>query len=181
MTIVESLLTYADLRDLPDDGKRYELLEGELVVSPAPTRKHQKVAWRVVTFLDRAEAAGFGAGYAAPFEVYFDEYDAAQPDVLFVRTERLDIIKEDRIEGAPDLVIEILSPSTRRRDLRVKLQLYARFGVLYYWIMDTEAATVQPYILTPQGYATQPLLHADHILSCPLFPGITIQVGDLFK
>ncbi len=180
MSIVQPRLTYADLQDLPEDGKRYELLEGELVVSPAPTRKHQKVAWRVVTFLDRAEIAGFGVGYAAPFEVYFDEYDSAQPDVLFVRKDRLDIIKEDRIEGAPDLVIEILSPSTRRRDLRVKLQLYARFGVPFYWIMDTETITVQPYELTEHGYAAQPLLHGDDILTSPLFPGITIRVGDLF-
>ena len=180
MTIVQPRLTSTDLQDMPDDGKRYELLEGELVVSPAPTRKHQKVAWRVVTFLDRAEVAGFGVGYAAPFEVYFDEYDAAQPDVFFVRADRLDIIKEDRIEGAPDLVVEILSPSTRRRDLRVKLQLYARFGVPFYWIMDTEAITVQPYELTPQGYAVQPLLYADDTLSCVLFPGITIRVGNLF-
>jgi Uma2 family endonuclease len=149
MTIVQPRLTATDLQDLPDDGKRYELLEGELAVSPAPTRKHQKVAWRVVTFLDRAEAAGFGVGYAAPFEVYFDEYDAAQPDVLFVRADRLDIVREDRIEGAPDLVVEILSPSTRRRDLRVKLHLYARFGVPFYWIIDADATTVQPYSLTP--------------------------------
>jgi Uma2 family endonuclease len=107
--------------------------------------------------------------------------DAAQLDVLFVRTERLHIIKEDRIEGAPDLVIAVLSPSTRRRDLRVKLQIYARFGVQYYWIMDADAATVQPYALTPQGYAAQPLLHAHDILACPLFPDITIRVGDFFK
>ncbi len=70
---------------------------------------------------------------------------------------------------------------TRWFDLRVKLQIYARFGVQYYWIMDADAATVQPYVLTPQGYATQVLLHADDMLSCPLFPDITIRVRDLFK
>lgn len=98
-----------------------------------------------------------------------------------MRADRLDIIKEDRIEGAPDLVVEILSPSTRRRDLRVKLQMYARYGVPDYGIIDSDAVTVQPHELTPRGYVALPLLRAADILSCPLFPGITIRVGDLFK
>lgn len=181
MAVIHPLLTYDDLVDLPDDGRRYELLEGELAVSPAPARGHQKAAGRIYAELLRAEDAGWGEVYVAPFEVYFDEQNAVQPDVLFVRRERLQIVTEARVEGPPDLVVEVLSPSTRRRDIRVKMQIYARFGVPYYWLVDAGARTVQPYELTAERYTAQPLLHPGDTLSCPLFPGIALDVATLFR
>jgi Uma2 family endonuclease len=181
MTIVQARLTYADLLDLPEDGNRYELLEGELVVSPAPTPRHQRVVVNGTVFLRRAEDAGYGSVYIAPIYVVFDEEHTTEPDLLFIRRDNLAIVRDDAIHGVPDLVVEVLSPGSRRRDMRVKLQIYARFGVPYYWIADPGPRTVQPYELTAQGYDAQPPLHADDSLSCPLFPDITTRVGDLFK
>lgn len=181
MVVVHPLLTYDDLAEMPDDGKRYELLEGEIVVSPAPVRNHQWAVFQMGQYLGKAQDAGLGEVYVAPFEVYFDEHNAAQPDVLFVRRERLHIITEARVEGAPDLVVEVLSPSTRRRDLRVKMQIYARFGVPYYWLVDAGDRTVQPYELTGGHYTSQPLLHPGDTLACPLFPGIALDVAALFR
>ncbi len=181
MTIVQPRLTYADVQALPDDGKRYELLEGELVVSPAPTPKHQKVTGRTYAFLLRAEDGGYGEAYVAPVYVVFDDEEVTEPDVIFVRRERLGIVTASEVRGAPDLVVEVLSPSTRRRDLRVKMQIYARFGVPFYWVADPDAETVQPHELTPQGYVAQPLLRAGDTLGCPLFPGITVDVAQLFR
>lgn len=179
--IVQAHLTYADLLDLPDDGKRYELLGGELVVSPAPTPRHQRVVVNGTVFLRRAEDAGYGFVYVAPIYVVFDEEHTTEPDLLFIRPDQLAIVRDDAIHGAPALIIEVLSPGSRRRDLRVKLQLYGRFGVPHYWIADPGPRTLQPYTMTPQGYIAQPLLGADDTLACALFPGITIRVGDLFK
>ncbi len=129
MTIVQPRLTYVDLVDLPDDGKRYELLEGELIVSPAPTPKHQQAAGRTFRFLGQAEDAGYGRAYVAPLYVVFDDDDVTEPDVLFIRQERLGIVTESEVRGAPDLVVEVLSPSTRKRDLPVKAQTYAKYRV----------------------------------------------------
>jgi Uma2 family endonuclease len=118
MTIVQPRLTYADLQELPEDGKRYELLEGELVVSPAPTLKHQKVTGRTYAFLLRAEDGGYGEAYVAPVYAVFDDEEVTEPDVIFIRRERLGIVTASEVRGAPDLVVEVLSPSTRRRDLK---------------------------------------------------------------
>lgn len=181
MTTVQPRLTYADLADLPDDGKRYELLEGELIVSPAPTPRHQDAVGNTFRFLGRAQDAGYGKAYVAPLYVIFDQDNTTEPDVLFIRRERLQIVGEAAIEGAPDLVVEVLSPSTRGRDLRVKAQIYAKFQVPFYWIVDPDARTVQVYELTAQGYAAQPLLRAGDLLGCPLFPRITIDVTQLFR
>ncbi len=181
MPIVQPRLTYADLQELPEDGKRYELLEGELVVSPAPTLKHQKITGRTYAFLLRAEDAGYGEAYVAPVYVVFDDEEVTEPDAIFIRRERLGIATPSEVRGAPDLVVEVLSPSTRRRDLRVKMQIYARFGVPFYWVADPDAETVQSYELTPQGYVAQALLRAGDTLACPLFPGITVDVAQLFR
>ena len=158
MGIVQTRLTYADLQALPEDGKRYELLEGELVVSPAPTPRHQRVVVNGTVFLRRAEDAGFGFVYIAPIYVVFDVEHTIEPDLLFIRLDRLHIVGDDAIHGVPDLVVEVLSPSTRQRDLRAKLQIYARFGVPFYWIADPVVQTVKPYELTVQGYVAQPPL-----------------------
>ena len=169
MALVNPALTYDDLAHLPDDGKRYELLEGELIVSPAPSPRHLRVVLKVARFLSLAEDAGWGQVYVAPL------------DVVFISRERLGIIGETNVRGAPDLVVEVISPSSRARDLRTKVQTYARFGVKYYWVSDPNARTVRVYVLTDEGYRAHPPLRAGQSLGCPLFPGITIDVGQLFE
>jgi Uma2 family endonuclease len=138
-------ITWRDAQQMPDDGKRYEAIEGELYVTPAPRRLHQRVSHLLAVALHRLLAEpGYGEVYEAPFGVEFPATgEGAQPDLLFVSTERLHIIGEDGVRGAPDLVVEILSPTTAARDRGVKLKLCRRHGVAGYWIVDPEAERVE--------------------------------------
>lgn len=175
-------LTYADLASLPEDGKRYELLEGVLCMSPAPGIRHQTVSMHLSTWLYRAQEAGFGRALAAPTDVVLAEDTVVQPDLIFIHRDRLDILAGANVQGAPDVVIEILSPTSRERDLGAKLQLYARFGVPHYLVVDTGAQTIQPYTLTPAGaYAAGPALRRGDTLSLPLFPEIAVAVATIFS
>lgn len=180
MVVRTPLFTYDDLARMPNDGKRYELNDGELVVSPAPATDHQSASMRFSSFLFRAEEAGYGRAFAAPTDVVFDRHRATQPDLLFIRRDRLHIVTAANIQGAPDLIVEILSPGTREDDLGWKLTLYAREGVAYYWVVDPRARTVRPYRLREGGYVAEPLLSTGDTLGCPLFPSITSDVARLF-
>ena len=134
--------TYEDYRRAPDD-KRYELLNGELMMVPAPNMRHQRVLQRLFRDLDRfTEEHGLGEVYVAPVDVVLSDTDVVQPDVLFISRAREDRITDENVRGAPDLVIEILSPSTADRDLGHKHELYGRHGVLEYWVVDPVAETV---------------------------------------
>lgn len=180
MALIEPIFSYEHLAQMPDDGKRYEILEGELVVSPSPKRKHQRAVGKLYTFLTRAEEAGYGEAYVAPFDVVFDPHNVTEPDVLFVGRDRLQIVTEDNVQGTPDVVVEVLSQSTRGRDFGAKLRVYARYGVPYYWIVDTDERTVQPYVLEENSYRQEPALSAGQTLACPLFPEIAIDVAEIF-
>ena len=180
MAMKMPLFTAEDLEHLPDDGKRYELFDGELIVSPAPIPKHQGASARCTGLLLRAEDAGFGRMFAAPIEVVFNQHRVVQPDLLFISRERLQIIGEKAIQGAPDLVVEILSPGSRKADLGWKLTLYAQGGVPFYWVLDPVARTARIYRLEQGAYVAEPLLRAGQTLACPLFPGITTDVARLF-
>ena len=138
-------ITWQDVQQLPDDGNRYEAIAGELYVTPAPTVNHQRIGRR----LERAlyvllQDAGLGEVLHAPLGVEFPVTDeGVQPDIMFVSTERRGIIAEDWLRGAPDLIVEILSPTTASRDRGVKLKLYKRQGVEQYWIVDPTDAAVE--------------------------------------
>ena len=136
-------LTYEDYRNTPAD-KRYELLDGELVVAPAPRIPHQRVAVELGTRLHTfVKDSGLGEILFAPCDVLLSNTDVVQPDLLFVSRERGDILLGgDNVRGAPDLVIEILSPSTSGLDRTLKRRLYARYGVREYWLVDPDAKTV---------------------------------------
>ncbi len=172
--------TYQDLAQLPNDGKRYELADGELIVSPAPTTDHQGISARLGALLFRAEDAGLGRMFTAPTDVYLGPYRVVQPDLLFIARERLEIITRMYIAGAPDLIVEILSPGTRDHDLGWKKTLYAREGVRHYWVVDPLDQTVRPLVLGASGYADVAPLGGDMIISCALFPGISGVVARLF-
>lgn len=180
MALIKPRFSYEQLAQLPDDGQRYEIVEGDLVVSPAPAPRHQRIVGNLFTLLRRAEQAGYGQVYQAPLDVVFDPRNVTQPDLLFIRRDRLAIVTETNVQGAPDLVVEVLSPSTRERDLGAKSRLYARFGVPYYWVVDPETQTVHSYTLHAGGYAAEPVLRPGDTLTCPLFPSLSIAVADLF-
>ena len=137
-------ITWRDAQRMPDDGNRYEAIGGELFMTAAPNFRHQKVSQRVFKELDRIlQEPGHGEVVYAPFGVEFPATDeGVQPDLLFVSNERREILGSDWIRGAPDLVVEILSPSTASHDRGIKLELYERQGVREYWIVDPDEHVV---------------------------------------
>ena len=145
--------TYADYAALPDDGNRYEIIAGVLYTTPAPGAGHQSVSARLVTFLvTHVEFAGLGRVFAAPVDVELAPDTVVQPDIVVILSANLDRITPSRIIGAPDLVVEILSPGTAGYDRREKQDAYARAGVGEYWIVDPGAQTVELLTLEQGGY-----------------------------
>ena len=141
--------TYEEFARLPDDGNRYEVIDGELFVTPAPSSIHQRVSARLGTEL-RVFATNqhrLGEVLYAPLDVILGEADYVQPDIIFLRKERGTLLTKRGIEGPPDLVVEILSPTTAIRDRTIKRERYARHGVPEYWIVDTVARRVEVYHL----------------------------------
>lgn len=146
-------LTYADYYELPDDGNRYEIIDGVLHVSPAPSEKHQRSITGLLEQVGpHVRRTGLGRVYVAPFDIVFEDRSVVQPDLVFISRERLAILTEANVQGAPDLAIEVLSPSTRSYDLRQKREAYARFGVRYYWVVDPLAQTIEAHELIGDTY-----------------------------
>jgi len=177
--LVRPRVSYADLERAPEDGRRYELYDGEVFVVPAPLPRHQVVQILIVELLrDYARQHG-GRVLDSPIDVVFSEFDVLQPDVLLFTAERAHLVDLDApIRHAPDLCVEVLSPSTAATDRGRKLQMYARYGVPEYWLVDP-AGRVEIYQLTPQGY-TVALSAAvgDHVTS-PTLAGLTFSVRSI--
>jgi Uma2 family endonuclease len=177
--------TYEDYKSLPESmDRRYELLGGELFMVPAPTTTHQRVSRNLELILGAyCKVHGAGEMLHAPVDVVFGqgkERQVAQPDIVFVRAERQPIIAVEEIRGAPDLVIEIVSPDTEERDRNYKKTLYARHGVREYWIVDPDARTVEAYRLGEQGYDDARVYRAGNPLTSALLPGLAIELADVF-
>jgi Uma2 family endonuclease len=175
-------LTYEDYVLFPEDGQRHELIDGEHYVSPAPYVRHQHVVVQIVGALNAfARNTGCGVVLVAPTDVVLSQYDVVEPDVLYVSRERQGVVGEKFISGPPDLAVEVLSPSTRRRDLDLKLKLYERVGVQEYWIVDSQLATITVYRLGSQGFDPPLALFAakGDVISSPLLPGLTLPLSDL--
>ena len=146
-------LTYEDYAALPDDGRRYELHEGELSVTPAPGLVHQATLRNLVVILhSHVSARGLGEVFPAPVDCILEDVTVVQPDIVFVEAARRSIMGERGIEGPPTLVVEILSPSRRQTDCTVKAGLYARYGVPWYWIVDPGMRTVEALALRDDVY-----------------------------
>jgi Uma2 family endonuclease len=172
---------YSDYLQLPED-KRYEILEGELYVVPAPNTRHQRVSKRIqVALIRQAEEKDLGEVFNAPYDVILSEETVTQPDILFVRKERLDIVAEANLTGAPDLVVEILSPGTREKDLAVKRKIYARFGVQEYWIVDPETNTVEVLEWKASGYSMIGIYGESERLASHLLPELALSLAEVFK
>ncbi len=173
-------LTYEDYCNTPDD-ERYELLDGDLVMTPAPREVHQRVLMNFSYLLFQAVTqAKSGRVYAAPFDVVLSETDVVQPDLLFISNERAHVITEDNVQGAPDLVVEILSPSTADRDLTVKREIYARHGVKEYWIVDTDARTVTVLLRDAAGFIEIGVCAKGQTLDSPTLSEFTINPDEIF-
>ena len=174
-------LTYKDYEALPADGRRYEVHEGELSVTPAPSPKHQDVSINLSVVLHQhVKDKGLGKVFNAPIDCILSQTTIVQPDIVFVETARLPAISSRGIEGPPTLVIEILSPSTLQVDRNVKAQLYARHGVPYYWIVDPEANSIEAYALAEGAYQPAARLEGGKPSSLPPFPDLALLPTSLW-
>ena len=172
--------TYEDYKHTPED-KRYELLDGELIMVPAPRIAHQRNSREIgFTLLAFVRENDLGEVFYAPCDVVLSDTDVAQPDILFVSKERSYIITEDNIHGAPDLVIEILSPSTAQRDRTLKRTLYERHRVPEYWQADTDAKNVAALTLVNGEYKVAGIYGEGQTLVSPLLPGFTLEIDRIF-
>ena len=176
-------LTYDDFVLFPDDGKRHELIDGEHYVTPSPNLKHQAISRNMVASIwSYLRQHPVGRVYTAPLDVVFSHFDVVEPDLLFVAESRREVLTAANIQGSPDLVVEIGSPSTRRRDEKLKHQLYERFGVSEYWVVDPEIDVVRVYRLSDGTYVRveELSLDRDDVLTTPLFPGFELPLGVVF-
>jgi Uma2 family endonuclease len=176
--------TYEDYVLLPDDGRRKEIIDGDLYVTPAPIIKHQAVS-RNLEFLLLLYLRDHPQGrlYHAPCDIIFSDLDIVQPDIIYVSNERAGIITEKNIRGVPDLLVEILSESSRRTDEVIKRKLYERYGVGEYWIVDPVVETIKVYRREGTAYQRVAELNNESgdVLSTPLLPELLIPMSEVFK
>ena len=172
--------TYKDYCATPDD-ERYELFNGNLMMVPAPNMKHQKVLFRLARKLDNfTEEDELGNVYVAPCDVVLSDTDVVQPDVLFISRAREHTLTDENVRGAPDLVIEILSPSTADRDLGYKHDLYGRHGVLEYWVVDPMAETVAVHRQRDGRLELAETFGRGDTLQTALLEGLQLKLDDIF-
>ncbi len=177
---VRRKFTYEDYRNTPD-SIRYELLDGELVEMPSPKEIHQRLVLSLGTLFNIfVSTRNLGRVYIAPFDVVLSDTIVVQPDVMFVSNERSHIITEDNIRGAPDLVVEILSPSNVRNDTEVKREFYERHGVKEYWIFDPYARNITVLLLGENGYEISGIYGEGQTLTSPTLPGFSLNMDDIF-
>lgn len=181
--ISSSQLTHEDYLLFPDDGKRHEIIEGDHYVTPAPRTKHQRISANLMVALASfVKRRGMGLVLAAPSDVILSDENVVQPDLLFVSTARAGIVTEDNIRGAPDLVVEIISETTRKKDEVTKRKLYERFGVQEYWVVDPELETVKIFRRAQQGYsrAVELSKEANDILTTEILAGFDLALAEIF-
>lgn len=179
--IISTKFTHTDLLSFPEDGKRREIIDGDMFVTPAPRLNHQRILRRLaLAFENYLEQNPIGELCYSPMDVIFSDFDVLEPDLLLVLNERKEIM-QDWVRGAPDLVIEILSPTTAARDRGVKLRTYARFGVREYWIVDPDESAIETYCLTAEGYELIHTFREDDTLTSALLPEFAVPVRTVFK
>ena len=177
--------TYDDLLQMPDDGRQYEILDGELIVNASPIPRHQIIAGRlytaIVVFL---ESHPIGIVLFAPLDVVFTPRWVVQPDILYIRNERRSIITRTNVSGAPDLAIEILSDATRKKDEIIKRRAYEDFGVGEYWIVDPVLDSIKIYRRNDAGKYDRIVEASTEaegaMITSPLFPGLEISLARVF-
>ncbi|MHB8370400.1 MAG: Uma2 family endonuclease [Leptospirales bacterium] len=177
--------TYEDYLSLPEGGPlRYEVIDGELYMTPAPNLRHQEISWNLaVAFGSFLKERPIGKSFSAPCDVIFSHspLQYVEPDLVYVSNARREILTEQNIQGVPDRVVEILSPATEKRDRRTKFSLYERFGVPEYWIVDPETETVQVFRLADGRYPAPLELRKGDVLESPNLPGLSIPLSDVFS
>lgn len=172
---------YEDYRKLPE-GAPYQLIGGELIMVPSPTPFHQAVSRNLaIALFQHVHEKGIGRVYYAPIDVYLGEEETYQPDLVFISNERLNIIGKEKVEGAPDLVIEILSPSTAYYDIRKKYRKYEEQGVREYWIVDPEEKSVEVCVNEGKVFKQVQSAVGRGMVSSRILEGFEISLDDVFR
>ena len=175
------ILTYKEYEALPADGRRYELHEGELSVTPAPRPLHQRILGNLNEIVrQHVNYRGLGEVFLSPIDCILSDTSIVQPDLVYLDTGRGSLVSNRGIEGPPTLVVEVLSPSTTEIDRSTKRQLYARHGVPSYWIVDPEARTIEAYILSEGGYQLAARAAGPEAVSLPPFPDLAFAPASLW-
>ncbi len=175
---VKPKLAYEDYARLPDD-ERYELIDGELIPMPSPKVIHQSLILSLAWALHPLVEMGLGELFIAPLDVILSEFNVVQPDIIFVSNARAHII-DDYVHGAPDLVVEILSPSTADYDRTTKRELYERYGVPEYWLVDPYAKTITILRMGADGYNVHAVYGEGDTLTSPTLAGFALDLRELF-
>lgn len=181
MEAIRVVLSYRDYAALPADGRRYEIHQGELSVTPAPSPKHQMVIANLFRALDaHARARSIGVVLFAPLDVILSDTSVVQPDVLYLAGDRLPAISSRGVEGPPTLVVEVLSASTAEIDRHTKMQLSARHRVPHYWLLDPDGRVAEAYTLTGEGYILRARAGGDEPFSAEPFDGLILPLASLW-
>jgi Uma2 family endonuclease len=171
---------YDDYLLLPED-ERYEILDGEIYLIPAPNTRHQRISRQLeMALIQHVEQFGLGEILQAPYDVVLSYENVVQPDILLVLKEGAGVITAMNLQGAPDLVIEILSPATRGKNAEIKRKIYAQFGVREYWIVDPEVDTIEVLAWSESGYTGAGLYRNPEHLSTPLLPNLDLPLSRIF-
>lgn len=174
-------LTYADYLALPDDGLRHEIIEGKHYVTPSPVTRHQRISLRLAQLIQNyLDAHPVGELFIAPFDVLLSNHDIVEPDLLFLSTARAHFLTSKNLQGPPDLVVEILSPGTRRRDKGLKRNLYERVGVEEYWLIDPDQDEVMVHRRGTTGFEHVVRLSRAEVLTTPVLPGLDLPLERVF-
>lgn len=178
----EDVITVEDYRAMPEGPPYYQLIDGELIMSPSPNRYHQDIAGNVVRILDAfVRSQSLGRIYFAPMDVYLSDVDVVQPDVLFVSNANRHLLADDGIHGGPDLVVEIISPSNGQLEKRRKRPLYARHGVKEEWLIDPHLEQIHRYDFTSDVAKPVRVIDSEESFETPLLPGLVVNAADIFK
>ncbi len=179
---ISTKFSYEDLQHIPPDRNRYEIVDGELFVTPSPITIHQRIVGNLYGHLwNHVRKHRLGEVFVAPLDVVFTQSTVLEPDLIFVSQSRLKIIGEKNLSGAPDLVVEVLSESTARLDREIKPKQYALYGVSEYWRVDPQEKMVEVFRLKEGAYELAARPGFADTLTSPLFPGLSLPVSSLWE
>lgn len=170
-------LTYADYLRFPDDGLRHEIIGGEHYVTPSPATRHQRISRNLLYLIQGyLETHPIGEVFCAPFDVLLSEWDIVVPDLIYLSNERAHFLTAKNLQGPPDVVVEILSPSTRLRDQKLKRTLYKKVGAKEYWLVDPKRNVVEVYGRGPEEFQNPIRYGRVDILTTPILPGLELSL-----
>src|SRR5688572_24423572 len=178
---VHPAITREDYEAMPEGPPYYQLIEGQLVMSPAPFTRHQLIVGRLYGILSSwVREKGLGEVIVSPLDVYLDGINVYQPDIVFISNAGMDRLTENGIEGAPDLCVEVLSKSTQRYDKITKKKVFAQAGLKHYWLVDGDANSIAAFDLSVNTETPAHVVSAPEVFSPVLFPGLDIRLDEVF-